>query len=196
MSDLKHEVTKTAIERLDSPKIDDVFNGGYAELSSEVVSLLGGEKGKVELHRSADLRYYGQEHTIRVDANAGKITTREVTEIGHRFMSQHSKEYGFELDAPVELVNLHVAGVVMSDKPIIRELLGEGRSLQKSFKEERAVYWGSEWVKTKVYERGLLPPLTQVEGPAIVEEPTTTTLVRRGYRARSDKYGNLELTES
>jgi len=193
VSDLKHEVTKTAIERLDSPRIQEVFNGGYAELSSEVVSLLGGER-KMLLHRTADLRYYGQEHTIRVDANAGKMTTREVTEVGHRFRSQHSKEYGFELEAPVELVNLHVAGVVVSDKPVIRELSGEGRSLAKSLKEERAVYWGSEWVKTKVYERGLLPPLTQVEGPAVLEEPTTTTLVRRGYSARSDRYGNLELT--
>ncbi len=196
VTDLKHEVTKTAIARLDSPKIEDVFNGGYAELSSEVFSLLGGERGKVLLHRTADLRYYGQEHTIRVDANGGKITTREVAEIGHRFRSQHSKEYSFELDAPVELVNLHVAGVVMTDKPVIRELPREGRSKEKSFKEERDVYWRDGWVKTKVYERGLLPPLAQIEGPAIVEEPTTTTLVRGGYTARSDKYGNLEMTGS
>ncbi len=193
VSDLKHEVTKTVIARLDSSKIEERFNDGYEDLSLEVVTLLGVEKRRVLLHRSADLRYYGQEHTIRVSVNGGRITLSEVAEIGRRFGAQHSKEYGFQLETPVELVNLHVTGVVTTNKPRIRELSNEGRSLEKSFKEEREVYWGSEWVKTRVYERGFLPPQVHLLGPAIIEEPTTTTLVREGHTARSDKYGNLEM---
>ncbi len=193
MSDLKHDVTKTSIARLDSTGIDDVFNRGYNELASEVVSLLRAKKGRVLLQRAADLRYYGQEHTIRVSVDGGDVTGKAVAEIGARFSAQHSKEYGFGLDAPIELVNLHVTGVVIASKPSVRELSNDGRSLTKSFKEEREVYWGSDFVKTKVYERGLLPSLARIDGPAIIEEPTTTTLVRSGYAAKSDKYGNLEL---
>jgi N-methylhydantoinase A len=199
MSDLKHDVVKTTIARLDSQGIRAVFNGGFKELASEVTSLLKvkASGSDVILTRTADLRYYGQEHTIRVPVRAVDITTREVTDIASAFRNHHQREYGFTLDAEVELVNLHVTGVVPARKPTISELGGRGKNLEKALKGRRKVFWGEMgWARTRIYERGLLPALATIKGPAVVEEPTTTTLVRSGYEATVDRYGNLELAEA
>ncbi len=199
MSDLKHDVVKTTIARLDSPRIQTIFNEGFEELASQVISLLKVKTSGADLilTRSADLRYYGQEHTIRVQVIARRIAAKEVTDTAAAFRNQHQREYGFTLDTAVELVNLHVTGVVPTRKPTVGDLVNDGKSLEKALKGERSVFWGQMgWARTRIYERGLLPARTTIEGRAIIEEPTTTTLVRSGYEARVDRYGNLELAEA
>jgi N-methylhydantoinase A len=199
MSDLRYDVVKTNIARLDSPTVLGVFNEGFKALTSEVQSLVAGKESgaNVLLTRTADLRYYGQEHTIRVPMSAGQIFAKDVMDTAFSFRKQHQREYGFTLEAAVELVNLHVTGVVPTKKPTIGKLDNLGRSLPKALKGERNVFWGEKGrVKTRVYERSSLPSGAVVRGPAIIEEPTTTTLVRSGCTARVDKYGNLQLEET
>jgi len=209
MSDLRQDATKTVVKRLDSAGIEELFNAGYRELEDEIASLYSGEgvKEGIGLHRHADLRYYGQEHTIRVPLAEGghilrvpvdrvKIDASGVKEIASRFQLRHLKEYGFTLDSPVELVNLHVNGIVTVKKPAVK-LLKTAGSAEGSVKGERNVFWGEGGrTKTKVYERARIPALASIEGPGIIEEETSTSLVRKGYRAKTDKYGNLTLGES
>lgn len=191
MSDLRYDVTKTTLSRLDSPDVLTVVRKGYSELTEEVLSLAG--RQKVLLSHSADLRYYGQEHTIRVPAFSKVSSAKEVAEMGNRFKEQHAREYGFSLDAVVELVNLHITGVVPTKKPTVKELTERGRSLVAAQKGERPVFWGDGWVKTRVYDRQKLPPGVAISGPAILEEPTTTSLIKRGHKATTDRFGNLIL---
>jgi N-methylhydantoinase A len=204
MSDLRQDSTKTVVKRLDSPGIEELFNAGYRELEDEVVSLYGkeGVRGGISLYRHADLRYYGQEHTIRVPlAEEGHIIrvpvdsviidAKKVKEVASRFEAEHKKVYGFTLNSPVELVNLHVNGVVAVRKPAVK-LAGTTGSAEAALKGRRRVFWGDAgWIETKVYERGRFPAAVAIGGPAVVEEPTSTSLVRKGYTARTDKYGNL-----
>jgi N-methylhydantoinase A len=197
MSDLKHDVTKTTVRRLDSPGAEAVLNKAYAELYSEMIEVITPEAGtEILLHRSADLRYYGQEHTIRVSVAEGELREPDVKEIVSRFQEQHRREYGFVLDTAVELVNVHLTGVVPTAKPSIGELSPDGRSVQGALKGERKVFWGDEWRSTAVYDRQRLPPHAEVVGPAVLEEPTSTTPVRPGQTARLDRYGNLILGAS
>jgi len=209
MSDLRQDATKTVVKRLDSSGIEELFNAGYRELEDEIASLYSreGVKEGISLHRHADLRYYGQEHTIRVPLSEEghilrvpvdrvKIDASGVKEIASRFQSRHMKEYGFTLDSPVELVNLHVNGIVTVKKPAVK-LLDAAESAEGAVKGERNVFWGEGGrATTKVYERLRIPALVSIEGPAIIEEQTSTSLVRKGYRAKTDKYGNLILEES
>jgi len=204
MSDLRQDATKTVVKRLDSPGIEELFNAGYQDLEDEITSLYAkeGVKDGIMLHRHADLRYYGQEHTIRVPlAEEGHIIrvpvdrvvmdAKAVREVASRFEARHKKEYGFTLESPVELVNLHVNGLVTVKKPAVKLLEVKG-TLESALKGRRRVFWGDAgWIETRVYERGKIPPLATIEGPAVIEEPTSTSLVRGGYRAKVDKYGNL-----
>ncbi len=94
MSDLKHDVVKTTIARLDSPRIQTIFNEGFEELASQVISLLKVKTSGADLilTRSADLRYYGQEHTIRVQVIARRIAAKEVTDTAAAFRNQHQRQ--------------------------------------------------------------------------------------------------------
>jgi N-methylhydantoinase A len=47
------------------------------------------------------------------------------------------------------------------------------------------------WLKTDVYERSDLPAEASFKGPAVVEEPTATTLLPPGHGVSVDDYGNL-----
>ncbi|MCY1533984.1 hypothetical protein D9M68_693380 [compost metagenome] len=61
-----------------------------------------------------------------------------------------------------------------------------------ALKERRNVYFeGSGWVDTPILRRALLPVDTPVNGPAVVEEMSSTTVVLPGQQARADEYGNL-----
>ena len=50
---------------------------------------------------------------------------------------------------------------------------------------------GSGWQRWPAYARAALPPGTTLEGPALVDEPGTTTVVEPGDRLHVDPYGNL-----
>jgi N-methylhydantoinase A len=49
-------------------------------------------------------------------------------------------------------------------------------------------------VLTNVYEGGELQPQEAIEGPAIIEEPTTTIVVPPGSRLVVHEYGDYELS--
>jgi N-methylhydantoinase A len=57
--------------------------------------------------------------------------------------------------------------------------------------EEHEVYFGGEWLPTKIYDRSKLVPGNRVEGPAIVTEFDSTTVVLAGFAAEVDRYLNL-----
>jgi N-methylhydantoinase A len=58
------------------------------------------------------------------------------------------------------------------------------------------VYFGGEWVETPIYDRGGLRPGNAVEGPAIVQQDDTTTVIEPGYRGAVDSFGNIRIEEA
>jgi N-methylhydantoinase A len=69
----------------------------------------------------------------------------------------------------------------------------EGKTtLAEAHKGRRNVWFrGSGFVETAIYERSMLPCGLTFEGPAIVEQPDTTTVMPPGTFCTPDKYGNL-----
>jgi N-methylhydantoinase A len=71
---------------------------------------------------------------------------------------------------------------------------GDGRSAARARKGERSVDFDADGAHhCAVYERGLLPPGFATAGPAVVEEPSSTTLVHPGQRLTVDEWGNLRI---
>ena len=57
--------------------------------------------------------------------------------------------------------------------------------------DEHEVYFEGNWIPTKIYEREKLRPNNQIEGPAIVTEFDSTTVILSGHRAEVDRYLNI-----
>jgi N-methylhydantoinase A len=109
-------------------------------------------------------------------------------------MADMKTAYGYNLPpgyAPVEVVNLRVVAMGEIVKPSLPKLNGQG-SLEDARKPDRQVWFkDSGFIETAIYERGELPSGASFDGPAIVEQPDTTTVMPPGTRCKVDEYGNL-----
>jgi N-methylhydantoinase A len=198
MSDLKHTAIHTNIQRIGSPGIEAELEKAFLDLEQEVLALFRDENvtDNIDLLRLADLRYYGQEHTIRVPVAPGNITRGTLDALAAAFHKHHGKEYGFTLDSSIELVNVVLSGTASVAKPTLKTGSPNGSGNGARPTSSRKVYWeGLGDVSTPVLSREDLARDAQLQGPLIIEEATTTIVVPDGFTARVDQYMNLVLEE-
>jgi N-methylhydantoinase A len=197
MADIRHDILYTKVSMIKATKdVADSVNETFNLLERQILKIFeeeGFEPEKVILIRYADMRYYGQEWTLKIPIMGGKIGLEEINEIERRFHEIHEQEYGFKLlGNPVEIVNFHVTGIYKTAKPKLKEL-PEGGSLDRAYMGEREVYFGKKdgFKAVPIYKRELLPRDSLIIGPAVIEEVTATTIIPINFRAKVDKYGNL-----
>lgn len=195
MSDLKHSLGQTLVHRLDAADTVELANRVLNSLTRELEDLYREEgiTAGIVMERTADLRYYGQEHTINVPIHHEEMTAENLRELAVRFNEVHRREYGFALPGAVEMVNLRVSGTVRVPKPALQPYRSSTWQLSDAQTGERAAHWGTPRPPTAVYQRHLLPVGVDIPAPAIVEEPSTTILIPESFRAWVDQMGNLIL---
>jgi N-methylhydantoinase A len=135
--------------------------------------------------RLADVRYVGQGWELVVPV--GRPADEE--QIRKTFEERHMATYGFKLDEPIEVVTIRVFAVVTRRKPKLREPPAEGEPKPASY---RKAYFG-EWVETPVYRRENLPRGFKADGPVVIEERHSVTVVPPRWRVEVGKMGVLEL---
>jgi len=142
------------------------------------------------LRRSADLRYAGQNYEVTVDLPDADLDAGWV-ELLERFASEHERQYGFALSGePVELINLRVTA--MRTEPPVPLVAASHESVPES---QRPVWFsGSSPQDCRILRRAALQPGHVIDGPAVIEEPDSTTLVFPGDRLAVDDSGVLVLT--
>lgn len=144
--------------------------------------------------RFADMRYLGQEHTVKVPIPGGIITEEQMPEICERFHRLHEHTYTFRLDALIEFVNYHVTGFGIVEKPQLKKLDGTQGSLEAARKGTRRVNFDElGYHEAPIYERSLLPVGVRITGPLVVEEPASTTVVFPDQTIYRDEYGFLRI---
>lgn len=195
MSDLRHDYVNTFIRRVNSLDIEEIMKQ-WNTIESDAIAQFkeeGIEKEKVKFHRFADMRYLGQEHTVKVPVPAGNWDSSIINEIVSTFHHLHEKNYTFKLeDTETEIVNIHITAFGEVEKPEITEITREG-TLENAKIETRDVYFEDPkgWMKTDVYHRDLLPIEETIQGPAIIEEDAAVTVIYQGQTVKLDRYGNL-----
>lgn len=195
MTDLRHDYIQTHIKQLDGINLadinlrwDKVTNHAYSQFIEE-----GMKEDQIVFSRFVDMRYLGQEHTVKVPVTNMDWTEESITEIIERFHDLHEQNYTFKLpETPAEIVNLHLTGFGKVDKPVLPTLKIEGKTVNSALKENRPVFFrDSGWTSTAVFYRQDMEPGMRIEGPAIIEEQSATTLIYSGQSIEMDSYGNL-----
>ena len=147
----------------------------FAEMEAEGERLLGLDE--LSHQRSADLRYVGQGHELRVGVPPGGAD-----ELRRAFEARYRELYGREGPAvPVEALNWRV--VSSGPKPELRLGGRPGAVAGDALKGERDAYFPGGRRPTPVYDRYALAAGTKLEGPAIVEERESTVVVPPGRSA-------------
>jgi N-methylhydantoinase A len=187
MSDAVQDFVRTRLFRSD-PENEAAVRALIDEMEQGAVQYFadaGYDVGKISLSRFLDMRYHGQEHTVRVPVDA-----IDSAEMNLRFHALHERAYTFRLDSPVEIVNVHLTGYVPATKPAIRTAAPVDGSVK--MKGNRDVLYDDFGLLTSaVYERETLGPGVTVHGPAIIEEPAATTVIYPGMTAGIDEIGNI-----
>lgn len=151
-----------------------------------------GGDGILTFQRKADLRYQGQEHTVKIPIGMNPLS---VSQIERDFHDAHERLYTFRMEStPVEFVNFHVAGLLQTRIPEIMPWDTGGDVRGPIMAGLRLVDFDLDGVhETAIYNRALLPSGFTAPGPLIVEEPASTTLVHPGQSLLVDNFGNLEI---
>lgn len=193
MADVTHDFSRTYLSRLDTVPTS-TLKSDLRQLRQSGQRILSNEGFSPEnqyLEQSVEMRYVGQEHTV--EFATPNIESMESLQAG--FESRHEEIYGHTLDDAVELVYLRVRGIGETEKPPIREQ-GIERSGTETRSTERSLYCfaADEQVPFDVYDRATLSHEDSIDGPAIVQEATSTTLLFSDQVGEIDRYGHIVIT--
>ena len=177
------------------------LNADVSRLEREVTSQLerdGIGSEAIRTERGADCRYVGQGYELRVAIPEGELTPAAIQAVWERFHELHRGEYGHAFpESPIELVNLRVVGIGETPKLGRPTTTGE-RSMEKArLKTRDVVFQGSsglERLSTDFFARDFLPVGVPIEGPAILIQRDTTTVLPPRTVTRLEENGNLIVT--
>jgi N-methylhydantoinase A len=175
----RYEASRTVM----APAEDDlteVWEALAAQARAELMRQ--GVTGEITLSRLADARYAGQSHELRIVAEAGA----DLAQVLHR---AHRQAYGYDIpDEPVRIVTLRV---VAQGAPILSHPPGDWDQGEGAPERSREIGLAGQTVTARVVSRAGLAPGDEVRGPALIEQPDTTTLLASGELAVVDEAGNL-----
>ncbi|MCF6326813.1 MAG: hydantoinase/oxoprolinase family protein [Devosiaceae bacterium] len=196
MSDLRRDyfVTHlTDVAKGSGDKIEKVF-AATEKQALEMFKEEGVDASKINFQRFGKFRYQNQEHTTEVLLDEGIITDARIAQIEANFHDTYEREYTYRLDAPVEMVGIHLVASATVGKLTISETKPTGTPSSAAIKSEREVDFALEGIHlSQIYNGDLLESGMKFTGPAIVEDSGATTLIHPGNSVRVDGYGNLHI---
>ena len=194
VADFRDEFARTFIRTTESVSGDEV-RVILDELGVEARGWLEREgipEPDQRLAFNVDMRYYRQGYEIPVEIEPALLAGNGTTMLAERFNQLHEQFYGFRMEGSAcEIVNLRAIGYGKVPEPRLPEgEPGDGDS-SRAVVDEHEVYFQGEWLPTRIYDRSRLRTGHRIEGPAIVTEFDSTTVVLSGYAAEVDRYLNL-----
>ena len=196
-TDLQHEFVATerhALKTLDRERLERRF----AELVGEAVAQLDADSVPQDrrlVRLLADCRYAGQGYEVRFDVPPGEIDDAWIEELKESFHRAHEREYGHRFDAEIEIINIRAVGIGRIDELTWTQVEAGDRDASGAIAHEGEVIFESdgkpERFTTPFYERERLLSGNRIEGPAIIEQYDSTTVVPPGVVAEIDRLGNI-----
>jgi len=151
----------------------------------------------IEVRRSADMRYVGQEHAVTVELPMELFQKQDRAGIKALFDSVHQTRYGFSVaHEKAEIVSLRSAIIGQLCKPPFEHIAkGDAEPDAAAFRGKRPVYFASAgFVDTPTYDRAALKAGNKIEGPALIEEHASTTVAHPGDKVEVDAFGDLVIS--
>jgi N-methylhydantoinase A len=148
---------------------------------------------EVIVTHSADIQYVGQSHTVEVVFDNVETTPQVIERAVETFRERHQAIYGHKsTEDDVEFVNLRAVHSFPLPKPKPQRRIGNF-TLDNALKGYRKAYFQEygEYRETRVYNRYELPVERKIEGPLIIEQADTTTVVYPNQSCYCDEKDNL-----
>ena len=196
--DLRYDYVRSCFEKLATvpfAHLEDI----YRDLEAQGREAIGGSTVKpdeIRITRYADMRYVGQEHAVTVELPQALFDGEDRAGIKAAFDALHLTRYG--TSAPkeaAEMVSLRMTVTGVMRKPP-RPPLPEGGATpaKEALRRVKPVYFRETgFTDTPVYVRTALKAGNVVQGPALIEEHASTTVLAPGDVMTVDRFGNLDI---
>jgi N-methylhydantoinase A len=198
MAEWRHDFVRTLIGELAEIKSADAVRA-FAELRDAGEAALARDhlaRGRFDF--AADLRYRGQEHTIAIPVARAEDLSSDTHATRERFHEQHDRRYGHAApDQSIEIVNLRlIVTVPRMEDVIARWLSAPCTPTEAAPEQRRPVVFddAARPLEARILWRPALAAGTEVVGPAVIEEPNSTTFIGPGDRATVNESGHIIVT--
>ncbi len=196
VSDARHDFVNAVAKAIDDINLEElrrIFDQleakGRVQLEAENFA-----PEEMELLWSADMRYEGQSYELNINMKRKTNLERtDLVQLVKAFNEEHRRLYAYSSeDETVQVVNVRATAVGKTPPVQMKKVeLSAGDGLE-ALKTPRKVYFeGKGFIEVPVYERDLLQPGHFFNGPAIVEEHISSTVVPPAATCQIDQYGTL-----
>jgi N-methylhydantoinase A len=178
----RYEASRTVFSSADAdlaPIWQDLESAARSELERQGIAEV------TSLERVADCRYRGQSHELRLELPRG----RDVAAALHR---EHERAYGYAM--PDETVEVVTVRVIAEGEPVLGAPPPAWDQGEPTEERQRTIGVDGDAVEARVLHRAALRPGEVIEGPALVEQRDTTTLLAPGDRAEVRDTHDLVIT--
>lgn len=197
LSDVKYNYMAASPMRLDERADMALLEQRFAALEREGAATLRAEgiaPERIACARSIDMRYLGQVHECAVEIGAPALGPNSIAAIKSAFHQRHKQLFSYdEPDSPVEIVNIEttVSGVTDPLPAAQWPPRPGGGPPTAAIRTRRAMIFAADAsaLETPVYDGTLLGAGDCIDGPAVIEEPSTTIVLQAHWQARLDRSG-------
>ncbi|MEY9101905.1 N-methylhydantoinase A [Sinorhizobium fredii] len=152
-----------------------------------------GFEGEAVVKVLADMRYQGQSYEIEVPLEGAWLEARNAAAVADAFHAEHARLFGHSSPAaPVQMVNLRLTISGATPKPALLPLAPAVAPIAPRLAVD--AWFDGKAVQTSVYHRTDLRAGHRFEGPAIIAQDDTTTVVPPDFVVDVDEFGNLVIT--
>jgi N-methylhydantoinase A len=149
---------------------------------------------QVRFERSADTRYEGQGHEVEIPLDGIATDDKFSANLGPRFHRLHAQRYGHEMPADPETVTFRLRAFGSIKKVDLAAIERPETNTTGALKSERDLFVHGSWRTCSIFDRDGLKPGDEIDGPALIEEPTHITVLMPGDKAEFDDYGCVRIT--
>jgi N-methylhydantoinase A len=201
VANIGRDFVSTRILRIEKFPFDEI-NSVFETLEQKAMKEMSEEKvpeKRIVLTRSLDMRFVGQSFELNIPCPSSNFVKESINDIRDKFVSEHRKIYGHAAERePIEIVNLRVSATGIVTPPTIAKIPRRTKgTVRDVIKTHRQIFFREigEQIRCPVYDRTTLLSGDQIEGPAVIEQLDSTTVVYQKQLLNVDDYGLLVLQE-
>ncbi|PXX37923.1 hydantoinase/oxoprolinase family protein [Aquitalea magnusonii] len=200
ISDVKYNYLASMPMRLLPGCALEELEARFAEMEARGrhnLMLDGFEPEQIHIRRSVEMRYVGQIHECTVELPGTPLQEGSLATVLAAFHQRHEALFTYaEPQNPVELVNLECTVSGLVSKPQLPSLPHNPDAVEDAHDGFRPMLFddSARWVETPVYAGERLAAGCRIVGPAVIEEATTTVVLRPGWQASLHESGTYHLT--
>jgi N-methylhydantoinase A len=194
IADLRHDLVKSVVAKTSQVNAN-MLNGIFRDMISEGDTYLDREGIAANdryYRKSIDMRYKGQFHEVELPISEAELSDAGIDHIVEDFHKKHEELYAYRDVVETEMINLRLAACGKVVTPARKTLRDQSADASPSIKGKRDVFFEEKYgfVPTTIYDGERMEAGNIVDGPAIIEQRTTTVIVPPHARLEVSEYGD------